>query len=120
MIDIYRSRRGKNFKCLYWKRKILLNQEELEHKKNVSGVFYATITTSKSKDIQDIANVFRIGVEEIVLQTEDIVNLEPDDKVLFKGDIWLVLRTNDEVIQKNAQYGLCESKSTNIYLRKGK
>ena len=83
MVDIYRSRRTKNYRCLYWKRKIILNQEELEHRKNVSGVFYATITTSKSKDIQDIANVFRVGVEEIVLQTEDIVNLEPDDKVLF-------------------------------------
>jgi hypothetical protein len=121
MIDLNRSRRGYNYKCFYWKRDVngAMDNEELVHKTNPTGVFYAKIVSSKSNDKQDIAGVFRVGIEGITIETNDIVNLDKDDLIQFDGKIWLVGRVNDDPVQKNAEFGHKVSNKTTIELNKG-
>lgn len=121
MIDLNRSRRGYNYKCFYWKRDIsgVMDNEELVHKTKPTGIFYAKIVSSKSNDKQDIAGVFRVGIEGISIETNDIVNLDKDDLIQFDGKIWIVGRVNDDPVQKNAEFGHHTSKKTVIELNKG-
>lgn len=121
MIDLNRSRRGYNYKCFYWKRDAsgLMDNEELVHKNKPTGVFYAKIVSSKSNDKQDIAGVFRVGIEGITIETNDIVDLNKDDLVNFDGKTWIVGRVNDDPVQKNAEFGHNTSKKTAIELNKG-
>lgn len=122
MIDLNRSRRGYNYKCFYWKRDVngVMDNEELIHNEKPTGVFYAKIASSKSNDKQDIAGVFRVGVEGITIETNDIVDLERDDLVQFDGKVWSVGRVNDDPVQKNAEFGKTASKKTTIELNKGR
>ena len=122
MVDIYRSRRGYNYKCYYWKRNTngVMDNEELIHSQSPSGVFYAKISSSKFNDTQDIAGVFRVGTEGISIETQDCVDLDKDDLVQFDGNIWIVGRINNDPIQKNAEFGHCTSNRTIIELDKGR
>ena len=122
MVDIYRSRRGKFYKCFYWKRDEsgVMDNETLVHKTKPSGLFYAKISSSKFNDTQDVAGVFRFGTEGINIETDDIVNIDKDDLVQFKGNIWLVGRVNNDPIQKNSEFSSHESSHTFIELNKGK
>ena len=121
MIDLNRSRRGYNYKCFYWKRDAngVMDNEELVHKTTPAGVFYAKIVSSKSNDKQDIAGVFRVGIEGITIETNDIVALEKDDLIQFDGKIWIAGRISDDPVQKNAEFGHRTSKKTVIELNKG-
>lgn len=122
MIDLYRSRRGYNYKCFYWKRDTsgVYDNEELIHKTRPTGVFYAKIVSSKANDTQDVAGVFRVGTEGITIETLDIVNLDKDDLIQFDGNIWIVGRVNNEPLQKNAEFGHKTSNKTTIELNKGR
>lgn len=122
MVDIYRSRKGKFYRCLYWKRDVtgVMDNETLVHNTKPSGVFYAKISSSKFNDTQDIAGVFRVGTEGINIETEDIIDLDKDDLVQFDGAIWIVGRCNSDPVQKNAEFGHRTSKKTLIELDKGK
>lgn len=122
MIDLYRSRRGYNYKCFYWKRDEsgVYDNEELIHKTRPTGVFYAKIVSSKGNDTQDVAGVFRVGTEGITIETLDIVNLDKDDLVQFDGNIWLAGRVNSDPLQKNAEFSHKVSNKTTIELNKGK
>lgn len=121
-IDLYRSRRNNFFKCNYWKRNVIgiQDNEELIHNITPSGIFYAKIVDSKMDTAQDIANVFRSGYEEMSIQTEDIVDIQHDDIVLFRGQLWFAERVNENVIEKNTQFSTKPSKQTTILIRKGK
>lgn len=121
MIDLYRSRRGYNYKCFYWKRDVsgVYDNEELTHKTRPTGVFYAKIVSSKGNDTQDVAGVFRVGTEGITIETLDIVNLDKDDLVQSDGNIWLAGRVNSDPLQKNAEFGHKVSNKTTIELSKG-
>ena len=122
MVDIYRKRTGYPYKCLYWKRDTsgAMDNEELVHKKVPTGVFYAKISTSKAKDTQDVAGIFRAGTEGLTIETNDIVFLDKDDLVQFNEDIWIVGRVNNEALQKNAEFGRFSSNKTFIELDKGR
>lgn len=122
MVDTYRSRRGYNYRCIYWKRKEngIYDNEQLIHNKRPDGIFYARITSSKANDTQDIAGIFRVGTEGITIETQDIIDLDKDDLVQFNEEIWLVGRVNSEQIQKNAEFGRITSNKTMIELNKGK
>lgn len=121
MVDIYRSRRGKFYKCFYWKRDVSqpMDNEELIHKERPSGTFYAKISSSHFNDTQDVAGVFRVATEGINIETEDIVDLDKDDLVQFRGNIWLVGRVNSDPVQKNSEFSSHESCKTYIELNKG-
>ena len=121
MIDLNRSRRGYNYRCLYWKRDEtgVMDNETLIHKKTPDGVFYAKIVSSKANDTQDVAGVFRVGYEGITIETQDIVHLDKDDIILFDNKKWLVGRVNNDPIQKNAEYSHKTSNKTTIELNKG-
>lgn len=122
MIDLYRSRRGYNYKCFYWNRKTngIMDNEELIHKQAPTGSFYAKIVSSKANDTNDIAGVFRIGTEGLTLETNDYVTgLEKDDLVLFDSKKWLVGRINTEAIQKNSEFSHRTSYKTTIELNRG-
>ena len=122
MVDIYRSRRGYNYKCFYWKRDVggIMDNEELIHKKRPDGVFYAKIVSSKANDVQDVAGVFRVGTEGISIETQDNVWIDKDDLVQFNGDIWIVGKVNSDPIQKNAEFSHSQSQKTIIELDKGR
>lgn len=121
MVDIYRSRRGKFYKCSYWKRDTngVMDNEELIHKQSPAGIFYANISSSKYQDMQDIAGVFRVGSERITIETEDFVKVDADDLVSFKGAMWKVIRSNTDPLQKNSEFSSRESAKTYIELIKG-
>ena len=121
MVDIYRQRRGKFYKCSYWKRdpKGVMDNEELIHKTSPAGIFYANISSSKYQDMQDLAGVFRVGSERITIETEDFVNVDADDLVSFKGSMWKVVRSNTDPVQKNSEFSSRESNKTYIELIKG-
>ena len=121
MVDLYRTRRGNFYRCVYWERNVAgaLDNEQLIHNVKPTGVFYAKISSSKSKDMTDIAGVFRVGTEGINIETEDIVNLNKDDLVLFKNNVWIVGRVNSDPIQRNSQFSCRESNKTYIELNKG-
>ena len=121
MIDVYRQRRGYNFRCLYWKRDASspMDNERLVHENAPSGVFYARIASSKSSDVQDVAGVFRVGTEGVMLETQDFVDLAKDDLVQFDESIWIVGRVNAEATQRNAEFGRITSTRTTIELDKG-
>lgn len=97
-----------------------MDNEELIHETRPSGVFYAKISSSKFRDAQDIAGVFRVGTEGVDIETEDIVNLDRDDLVQFRGSIWLVGRVNSDPVQKNSEFSNRESSKTLIELNKGR
>lgn len=122
MVDIYRSRRGYNYQCFYWKRNEegVMDNEELVHNKRPDGVFHAKISSSKANDTQDVVGVFRVGTEGLTLETQDFVDLDKDDLVQFDNAIWIVGRVNSEAIQKNAEFGRRTSNKTIIELDKGK
>lgn len=122
MVNIYRSRKGKFYRCLYWKRNVdePMDNETLVHNKIPDGVFYAKISSSKANDTQDFAGVFRVGTEGINIETEDIVDLDKDDLVQFDEAIWIAGRVNSDPVQKNAQFGRRTSNKTYIELNKGK
>lgn len=122
MVDIYRSRRGYNFRCIYWKRNVdePMDNEDLVHNKRPDGIFYAKIISSKANDTQDIVGVFRVGIEGLTIETQDSVNLDKDDLVQFDEKIWIVGRVNTEQVQKNAEFGRSVSNKTIIELDKGK
>lgn len=122
MIDIYRSRRGYNYKCTYWTRKEngIMDNEQLIHNNQPNGQFYAKIISSKAKDTNDIAGVFRVGTEGVTIETNDkVMNLDKDDLVKFNNQIWLVGRVNTEAIQKNSEFGQKISYKTTIELNRG-
>lgn len=122
MVDLNRSRRGYNYRCLYWKRDEsgIMDNEELVHNKKPDGLFYAKIISSKANDTNDIAGVFRVGTEGLTVETQDFINLDKDDIVQFDENIWLVGKVNTEQIQKNAEFGRKVSNRTTIELNKGK
>ena len=122
MVDIYNSRRTNHFKCKYWKRNTVHYQdnEELIYRINPEGIFYARIISSKSDSDQDVANVFKVGYEELTLETSDNVNIEHEDIVLFDNALWFVERANSDKKQKNAQYMRNTSKKTTMLIRRGK
>jgi hypothetical protein len=122
MVDIYRSRRGFNYRCIYWKRKEngIMDNEQLIHNLRPDGIFNAKINSSKANDTQDIAGIFRVGTEGITIETQDYVILDKDDLVQFNEELWLVGRVNSEQIQKNAEFGRRTSNRTIIELNKGK
>ena len=97
-----------------------MDNEEIIHNYKPDGVFYAKIVSSKSNDTQDIADVFRVGIEGLTLETQDVIDLDKDDLVQFDGYVWLVGRINNDQLQKNAEYGNRTSNKTIIELNKGK
>lgn len=121
MIDIYQSRRKYPYRCTYWKRDLngVMDNNTLIHEKTPDGVFYARIASSKYSDTQDVINVFHVAEQGLTLETQDIVSLEKDDIVLFRGQHWLAGRINNDPVQKNAEFGAKESNITYIELRKG-
>ena len=121
MVDIYRKRKGYNYRCLYWKRDVdnPMDNETLVHETKPSGVFYSKIISSKSNEKIDIAGVFRVGTDGITIETEDIVNLKKDDLVEFDNQIWIVGRVNNNPVQKNAEFSRRTSNKTIIELDKG-
>ena len=122
MVDLFRSRRGYNFKCFYWKRDEsgIMDNEQLIHNTLPSGLFYCKIISSKANDTNDIAGVFRVGTEGLTIETQDWVDLDKDDIVQFDEKIWLVGRVNTEQVQKNAEFSRRVSNRTTIELNKGK
>ena len=121
MVDIYRSRKGYNFRCLYWNRNEngIMDNEELIHSTNPNGIFYAKIISSKAQDKQDIVGVFRVGSESIMIETQDVISINKDDLIQFDNAIWMVGRVNTEPIQKNAEFSRITSVKTTIELYKG-
>lgn len=121
MVDIYRNRKGYPYRCLYWKRDVshTMDNEELIHNAEPSGVFYAKVASSKFNDTQDIAGVFRVGTEGITIETNDIVEIDKDDLVQFDENVWIVSRVNNDPVQKNAEFGRKTSNKTLITLDKG-
>lgn len=120
MIDIYRPRRGHNYKCLYWKKDTnQVNNEVLVHNSQPTGLFYAKIYSSKATEKQNFAMAFRISTQGLTIETEDIIALEEDDIVKFDGEIWLVGKVMTEPVQKNAEFGRRTSVKTLIELKKG-
>ena len=120
MVDLYRSRRGKFYRCQYWSRKTsgVMDNEELIHSTTPSGVFYAKISSSKFNDTRELAGL-QYGTESISIETEDIVEINKNDLIQFKGDIWLVGRVNTDPLQKNSEFSSRESNKTYIELFKG-
>lgn len=120
-INLYRSRRGKFFKCRYWKRNTVgfQDNEELYYMKAPDGIFYAKISSSRGNAKQEVANVFQFGYDELTIQTEDIVKIDANDIIEFDNCIWIAERVNDEIVQKNAQFSCKTSRITTIVLRKG-
>lgn len=121
MRDIYRSIKGYNYRCYYWKRNEneITNNEELIHNKRPDGAFYSRIVSNQSKDKQDVAGVFRVENEQVQIETPDIVlDLKKDDLVQFDGDLWIVGRVNVEKIQKQAEFSKKTSCKTIIELNK--
>jgi hypothetical protein len=121
MVDIYRSRKGYNYRCFYWKRDVSqpMDNEELIHTKTPDGVFYSKLASSQANDTQDIAGVFRVGTEGITIETQDNVNIDKDDLIQFDEKIWIAGRINSDPIQKNAEFGRFTSNKTIIELNKG-
>ena len=120
MIDLDRTRRGYNFKCFYWTRDFKYDNETLVHNTKPSGLFYARIINNKAQDTQDVAGVFRVGTQNITIETCDVVTLNKDDIVQFDNNIWIVGRVTSYAIQKNAEYSSRYSKQTTIELNRGK
>lgn len=121
MIDLSHSRRGYNYRCMWWKRDQsgAMDNEELVIKTAPAGVFYAKISNGKSSDKQDLAGVFRSNVEGVTIETNDVVDIEADDVVLFDGERWVATRVSDEREQKAAEYGRRAGGKTSISLAKG-
>lgn len=122
MVDIYRSRKGYNYRCLYWKRdkEGAMDNEELVHKEMPSGIFYARVYSDRSRDKQDVAGVFRTGLDSITLETNDTVDIEEDDLVQFNCEVWIAGRSSSEPIQKMSEFGYHASQRTILELRKGR
>ena len=85
-----------------------------------SSLSNAPLVSSKAKDTQDVAGVFRVGTEGITIETPDIIDLDKDDLVQFDGSVWIVGRVNNDQVQKNAEFGHRTSNITVIELDKGK
>jgi hypothetical protein len=96
------------------------DNEKLVHEKTPSGMFYARIVNNKSTDTQDVAGVFRVGTQNITIETCDSVSINKDDIVQFDNEIWIVGRVTSYAIQKNAEYSSRYSKQTTIELNRGK
>lgn len=121
MRDIYQSIKGYNYTCFYWKRNTTqpMDNEEIVHNQQPSGIFHAKIITSKSSDKNDLVGVFRVDVEGMTIETRDIVDLKKDDLIQFDNQIWLVGRVNTDPIQKNAEFGRYVSNKTTIEINRG-
>lgn len=121
MVDIYRRRKGYNYRCLYWKRDVdnPMDNETLVHNTKPSGVFYAKIVSSEANEKIDVAGVFRAETNGITIETEDIVDLKKDDLVEFDNQMWIAGRVNSNPIQKNAEFSRRTSNKTIIELDKG-
>lgn len=119
MIDIYRSRRGSNLECFYWKRDNTSESDEIIMKSKPSGFFYAKFISEKEKGKQDFANSFRVEFEGTQIQTEDKIDLAKDDIVVFNNKKWIVTRIGERIVQKNSEFSIDESKITTIGIQKG-
>lgn len=120
-IDVRRQRRDTPFKCCYWKRDVngTGDSDTLTNNKKCDGYFYAKMVEDKSKDEQDIANVWNTHYQSVTLLTHDVVNLEANDLVRFGGKLWIVERVSEKIIQKQAYFSSNLSKDTKVVLRNG-
>lgn len=122
MVDIYRKRVGYNYRCLYWKRDRThdLDNEEIVHFHTPSGVFYAKKVSSNTRNAQDVAGVFRVDYNRIIIETNDKVFIEKDDLIKIDNVIWIVDKATTEDLQKNNEFGVNSSKKTIIDLQRGR
>lgn len=120
-VDITRGRRGYNYKCTYWKRKLngVYDNEELIMRNNPSGTFYAKIVSERTNSSMDIGGVFHDYNDSISIETECKVNIQKDDIVKFNGTKWLVELVRVMPIQKNAEFSRNTSNRTTIVLQRG-
>lgn len=120
MIDIYRSRNGKFRECYYWKRDVTQygDNNKLVHETNPTGCFYAKLVQDNSKTNQEIGNVFQYGDVEKTIETEDRVNIAPNDIVKMDNAVWLVISVNEREIEVNREFNNEPSKKTTMRIKK--
>ena len=116
MINEYRSRRTYNLRCEYYKA-TRGPSSELTNSARPDGVFYARRESARYEANAQPLNSFQYGVSTLTLRTDDIAPLAPNDRVVIKGESWLVDNVQEKHDLKNEYHDDPEYRI--IYLRRG-
>lgn len=108
MIDLWQGHRNKFIKCEYWsqiKDKNIGKFSELIYEKQPNGFFKASIVGNYTEESQTLENAFMYKKVTVVIETKDNVKeLERNDIVRMKGEIYRVVDLNRTPISKQEQY----------------
>lgn len=112
MIDLWRSNRDKFHKCEYWD----VNEDEYTTRRNQlvynsipTGTFMAKIADSESESKQNVEDSFQFDSTFLALETmDDVSDLKSNNRVRFKGKMYIVLDVDKIPLRKNAEQFLEE------------
>lgn len=108
MIDTWKSRRTKFIECTYWsqiKNPDIAKHSELSYEIQPDGFFSASILGNYTEENKTIDNAFMYRKITVTIETtDDVKELERNDIVEMKGEIYRVVDINRIPTQKQEQF----------------
>lgn len=118
-ISEYTSRRVNYDECKYWKRdNTSKDLEEYVYENEFTGIFYARETNSLYKEKDIVGDMFMFDRNTITIETDDIVDIDSNDIVLYDDDYWCVVNVQEKIKHKSSQFLKKTFHKTYIQLRK--
>ena len=108
MLDLWQGRRNKFIDCVYWSQVIdskVAKFSELVYEKQPNGFFKASIVGNYTEESQTLENMYMYKKVTVVIETkDDVKQLERNDIVKMKGELYRVVDINRTPITKQEQF----------------
>ena len=108
MIDLRQSRRNKFIKCEYWSQITDPNVakfSELSYEKQSKGIFYASLVGNYTEENQTMENAYMFKkVTTVIETTDDVRDLERNDMVKMKGEMYRVTSVDRKPVSRQEQF----------------
>lgn len=108
MIDLWQGRRNKFIQCEYWSQVTnpdIAKFSELSYEKQPNGFFTASLVGNYTEENQTLENAFMYKKVTVVIETtDDVKQLERNDLVRMKGELYRVVDINRKPISKQEQF----------------
>lgn len=105
-VDTYVSRRCCFDNCRYWKKDLVESNNEFDYEyEEPSGFFACKQITGIQNMPQVIAGMFMFDSQTVTIQSyEDLSDLERDDIIQFRGEIYRLQDIQSTPLRKNNQF----------------
>jgi len=117
-LDSRRSRAGNHSRNKYYKGEYVDDKGQLIKDAIIQGIFYSTDYEDFTKTTINMGSIKKKQVSGKLVTTDYVGDLEPDDYVLYDGNLYVVTNIVEGDLNENKQYSTRPSFQTIISVRR--